>query len=325
MRKKTTKVDIIIIAVIILLIAGVILLALLPQSTQPGNGDTTVYGEVTLSDFNGKQAGMITGSVHEQIIGRLLPDSEISVFNNTPDLIEALNSGKIDYFLANKEKAQALIKERTELAYIDIPGETLEMAAMFAKTPESDKLRGEFDAFITGLRSDGTLDEIYRYWQSDESGGKSVDMSGLEAVNGKIVLVNDTVDPPMSFISGGGYGGVEPDIIVRFCKEYGYGLELIPLEPQSMIPGLTTGIYDIGMGNIIITDERKESVNFSVPYNSGDTVLVSLKEALHPQRSAQKITSIAELNDPKYKVGVGLGTSGFFTAKDVIPDAQRHL
>ena len=322
MKKNTKKVDIIIIAVIILLSAGVILFALLPQSTQKENGDTALYGEVTLSDFNGKQAGMITGSVHENIIGRLLPDSEISVFNNTPDLIEALNSGRIDYFLANKEKALALIKERTELAYIDIPGETLEMAAMFAKTPESDKLRREFDAYIIKLKSDGTLDEIYRYWQSDESEGKSVDMSGLEAVNGKIVLVNDTVDPPMSFVSGGGYGGVEPDIIARFCKEYGYGLELIPLEPQSMIPGLTTGIYDIGMGNIIITDERKESVNFSVPYNSGETVLVSLKEAMHSQRSVPKITSIAELNDPKYKVGVGLGTSGFFTAKDVIPDVQ---
>ena len=58
MRRNTKKVDIIIIAVIILLIAGAIILAILPQNTQPENGDTTVNGEVTLSDFNGKQAGM---------------------------------------------------------------------------------------------------------------------------------------------------------------------------------------------------------------------------------------------------------------------------
>lgn len=322
MRKDTKKVDIIIIAVVILLIVSGLLLVILPQKTQPKNGDLAVTGKVALSDFNGKQAGMLTGSVHDKIIGRRLPDSEISVFNNTPDLIEALNSGKIQYFLANEGKAQALIKDNQELAYIDIPGETLEKAAMFAKTAEGDKLRGEFDAFITKLKNERTLDEIYRYWQSDEAEGKCVDMSELDDVNGTIILANDTVDPPLSFVSGGGFGGVEPDIMVRFCKEYGYGLELIPLEPQSMIPGLTTGIYDIGMGDVIITDERKESVNFSVPYNSDEMVLVSLKEAVYLHGSVPKITSISVLNDPRYKVGVGLGTSGFFTAKDVIPNAQ---
>lgn len=75
MRKNTKKVDIIIITVIILLIADVILLAVMSQSKKPENG------ELALSDFNGKQAGIITGSVHVQIIGRLFPGSGISVWS----------------------------------------------------------------------------------------------------------------------------------------------------------------------------------------------------------------------------------------------------
>lgn len=64
------------------------------------------------------------------------------------------------------------------------------------------------------------------------------------------------------------------DIITRFCAEYGYDLKIDNAEFASLIPGITSGTYDIASGTIMITPERAESVNFSDVYYTADAVAV---------------------------------------------------
>ena len=278
--------------------------------------DLSYKNDISLSDFNGKRAGIVTGSFHDTVINRVFPDSAISEYNTISDLITALTSGKIDYFLNITEGAQAIIKERPELTYIDMPVEQFYIGALFPKAETSDKLRSEFDEFITRLKSDGTLDEIIEYWKSDESSGKNVDISGLDPINGTINFANNTINPPMSFISGSGFAGVEPDIMVRFCKEYGYGLNLIDVDVGGILPGIATGMYDMAMSNMVITEERKESANFSVPYNSGELVLVMPKEAVDSYKG------ISYSDYAGKTIGVGTGSMFDVLVENSIPNAK---
>ncbi|MBQ9384712.1 MAG: ABC transporter permease subunit [Ruminiclostridium sp.] len=316
MKHSTRKVDILIIAVIVLLIAGGVLLSALSRGERQEAGDTAAADEVTLSDFNGKRGGVITGSFHDAVIHRVFSDAEISEYNSFSDLITALTSDKIDYFINSVEGAEAIIKERQELTYLEIPDERFYVGAVFPKTTESDKLRSEFDTFLTKLKSDGTLTEIIEYWKSDEAEGKSVDMSGLNDVNGIISFANNTINPPMSFISGGGYAGAEPDIMVRFCREYGYGLNMIDVDTGGLLSGIAAGMYDVAMSGLVITEERKQSANFSVPYNSGELVLITLKEAVGQHKALS-------YRDYAGKT-VGVGTGGMFDVlvENNIPDVK---
>ena len=287
--------------------------------------DLSYKNEVSLSDFNGKRAGIVTGTFHDTVIHKVFPDSAISEYNTISDLITALTSGKIDYFLNITDGAQAIVKERPELTYIDIPVDSFYMGALFPKAETSDKLRSEFDEFITRLKSDGTLDEIIEYWKSDEFSGKNVDISGLDSINGTINFANNTINPPMSFISGSGFAGVEPDIMVRFCKEYGYGLNFIDVDVGGILPGIATGMYDMAMSNMVITEERKESANFSVPYNSGELVLITLKETAGSSGRIVPAVTLDELNSPERSVGVWTGSSGMLAVEKYLPNAKELM
>jgi polar amino acid transport system substrate-binding protein len=59
-----------------------------------------------------------------------------------------------------------------------------------------------------------------------------------------------------------------------FAKEYGYKLEMSYATFDAILPGVTTGKYNIGTGAFTITEERAQSVNFSDSHLTVDVVMV---------------------------------------------------
>ena len=235
---------------------------------------------VRVSDFNGKRAGITTGSIHDSVIRNVLPQSPIFEYSNYTDLTTALKSGKIDYFLASTETASHIIEAEETLACLDEPVMVLDVGAMFAKTEKGRKLKAQMDDFIAKIKKDGTLDEIYDYWSRPSSASTPVDMSGLTGESGTLRFATSGTKVPVSFVAGGKIAGTDPDIAVRFCREYGYAIDVNTVDTAGIIPGLATGVYDFSLSEMVITDERKESVLFSVPYHGADLLLIARKSDL---------------------------------------------
>ncbi|MBO5842041.1 MAG: ABC transporter substrate-binding protein/permease, partial [Clostridia bacterium] len=68
--------------------------------------------------------------------------------------------------------------------------------------------------------------------------------------------------------------GYEMELLMLFAKEYGYRLDMSYVTFDAILPGVTTGKYDIGTGAITITEERAQSVNFSDSHLTVDVVMV---------------------------------------------------
>ena len=71
-----------------------------------------------------------------------------------------------------------------------------------------------------------------------------------------------------------GFTGFEMELLTAFGQRYGYkfDIEVVPFE--SIIAGISANKYDMGASSLNITDERKESVDFSDAYNTFETVIV---------------------------------------------------
>ncbi|MBQ8094943.1 MAG: transporter substrate-binding domain-containing protein [Clostridia bacterium] len=229
-------------------------------------------------DFNGKRAGIITGSFHDSVIAEELPDSTISQYNNYTDMVAALKSDRIDYFLASTEVAGSLMAADNTLMALEQPVRILDIGAMFAKDEHGDVLKSQMDAFINRIKADGTLDEIYRFWQDPANESVPVDMSNLTGEHGTLQFATSGTKAPITFVAQGEIAGTDPDIAVRFCREYGYDIAVNIVDTSGMIPGIVTGMYDFALSDMVITDERKESINFSVPYHGTDLVLVCTRD-----------------------------------------------
>ncbi|MBQ9009508.1 MAG: transporter substrate-binding domain-containing protein [Clostridia bacterium] len=240
--------------------------------------DTATAVTKTPADFNGLRGGAITGSLHDTVISEELPKSSISQYASYTDMIAGLIGDKIDFFLASTEVATHLIESESELTTLREPVRQLEIGAMFAKSKHGNALKAQMDEFITWIRADGTLEEIYRFWSDPANDSTAVDMSGLTGENGTLHFATSGTKVPSSFVVDGKIAGTDPDIAVRFCREYGYKIKVSIVDTAGIIPGLVSGMFDFSLSDMVITAERKESVSFSIPYHESELLMVTRKE-----------------------------------------------
>ncbi len=315
MKKKAFKTDIIIIVVLILAAVGIILALTLPDNTEENTGDApAAVNSRTIADYADKNIGVITGTLFEGFVMEHYPKADISYFNSLPDLTMALNSGKVDAFLLGKASTDALMDENPGITYLDEEAGTFDVGMVFPKSAEGDRIRAQMDEFLTKLKADGTLDGIIAYWNTKEARDTPADMSGLTGENGTLRFATSGDEMPCSYLVSGKPAGIDPDLAIRFCREYGYNIEITITDFSGVIPGLVSGIYDFAGNEIVITDERKESVNFSVPYLSGAVVMMVQKAA---------DTGIPDLSSYNGKrLGIVTGSSFEKPTLETFPDSS---
>ena len=112
---------------------------------------------------------------------------------------------------------------------------------------------------------------------------------------------------PFSMEVDGKYKGIDVELLDAIAKAEGFKYELKPMDFSGIIPGLVSGQLDGAIAGMNITEERKQSVDFSDGYiQSGLAVVVSKSN-----------TSIASLEDLRGKTAaVKKGTTGAKFAED---------
>ena len=263
---------------------GGIVVAVRSEDLQEGSS-----AGISVASFNGSRAGVITGSFHDSVVEEKLPLSGIYNYNNYTDLIEALKADRIDYFLASTETAGHIVDAEPGIMTLDEPVRILDIGAMFPKTEQGLLLQKQMNAFIEKMKKDGTLDEIYDFWKEPSSASVPADMSGLTGENGTLRFATSGTKVPISFMADGKIAGTDPDIAIRFCREYGYDIEVSTVDTAGIIPGITNGLYDFSLSDMVVTPERKESVNFSEPYHGTELLLVTMKDTM--REAASPVTS----------------------------------
>lgn len=285
--KTLKKADIIILAVLAVIFAGIVITVVHgnrapagdPGTEQPAENVIPVEDRPFSYYANDKKIGALTGGLYELMILERFPDAEILRFNNQPDMAVALNAGTIDAFTCPRSSAEDFMREDSSLTCLKEVFMEIPYGFAFQKSAEQEPLRDRMNAFLQKLRSEGTYDEIVSCWFGSDESKKAVDLSGLSGENGTLRYVTASTMQPFSYIANGQNVGLEVDLVARFCREYGYALEISNAEFASLITGITSGVYDIASGTIMITPERAESVNFSEVYYTADAVAVVRKEA----------------------------------------------
>jgi ABC-type amino acid transport substrate-binding protein len=114
--------------------------------------------------------------------------------------------------------------------------------------------------------------------------------------------------------------GIDAEIAAAICEKLGYTLEIVDVDFDSIVPGVQAGKYSFGMAGMTVTDERKQSVDFSDSYATGIQVVIV------PEDSA--ITSVDDLlaDGASHKIGVQQGTTGdLYTTWDIEDEGKGTI
>ena len=111
---------------------------------------------------------------------------------------------------------------------------------------------------------------------------------------------------PFGYVyNDGKFQGYDVYFADRIAKDLGVELKLVPVEAASRVEFLETAKVDIILANFTVTDERKEKVDFALPYMKVALGVVSPDSAI--------ITDAEQLNGKTLIVVKGTTAESYFT------------
>lgn len=98
----------------------------------------------------------------------------------------------------------------------------------------------------------------------------------LPDLNGReVTVVTENAYPPLQFVDGTGNAvGWEYDAMAEVAKRINITIVYENTSWDAMIPAVSEGQYDLGMTGITIREDRKEAVDFSMPYMTSQMLMV---------------------------------------------------
>lgn len=128
------------------------------------------------------------------------------------------------------------------------------------------------------------------------------------------VFAADATWPPLEFIDEkGNLTGFEVELMPAIGKEVGVTMTVKNIPWDTIFAGLANGAYDGVSSGVTVTEERKQTMDFSTPIlSNGQVVIIRAADK-------DKYGSINDLSGKK--IGVQIGTTGDFALADypVVP------
>ena len=286
-RKRNQFVPVVVIALLLLC------LFLLCGCRAEGAESSETSSYSNLSDLENKRIGVTTGSIQAGQVKEQIPGAKLYYYSTVTDMLSALRADKIDAFANAEIIVRYMMTDNNDLTYLEekLEGD-MDVAAIFPKTDDGQELCDQYSDFIREIKSSGEYDEIEETWLAGEkSEADAPDLNSLTVAKGTLTMATDSSSVPFSIMKNGEYAGIDVEIAYRFCREYGYGLEIMNMDFSALLTAVVSGKCDFAGAGIAYTEERAESVLFSETYYVSNSVIAVLKEA---DQSGGILSAIAE-------------------------------
>ena len=121
-----------------------------------------------------------------------------------------------------------------------------------------------------------------------------------------LTMATNAEFPPYEYYQGDKVVGIDAEVAALIAEKLGMELEIVDIAFDSIITGVQSGKFDMGMAGLTVTDERLEKVDFSTSYATGVQSVIVKEDG-----------AIQSLDDITGKmIGVQTTTTGDIYASD---------
>lgn len=241
------------------------------EASAPTSTGTGTYR--TIDDAVSRPIGALLGSAHEAWVRQTYPAAELLLYNGTPDVLLAVQQGKVDVALFDEVPLLGIMRENPAFGMLGDPLFTFDVGAGFAKSRAP--LRAEFDAHLAALKANGTYDDMKKRWI--ETGMTEMPPIDAPRPNGVLTVGVSDGNLPFAGTRDGKMTGFDIELAERFAASLGRELRLSNMEFGSLVAAVASGKVDFIISSIYITPERQQRIDFSAPYFRMNTRAFALK------------------------------------------------
>ena len=184
----------------------------------------------------------------------------------------------------------------------------------FEIAKDNDALLEKVNAAMLELTDDGTIKQVVDYFISG-TGSLPEFQQNVAADAEEFVVATNATFPPYIYVDGDDFAGIDYVIAGLIADKLGMKLTVNDMEFDAIIPAVQSGKADMGMGGVSITDERKQSINFTMSYATGIQVMIVPEDS--DVTSADDILAKIE-NGEDFQIGAQSATTGYIYASDTV-------
>ncbi len=201
--------------------------------------------------------------------------------------------------------------DAAQVKLVEIPLTQEEYA--FGVDKNQPELLQKANAFIEQMLTDGTFDEICeKYFEGGEL--TPIQTYPLDASKDQLVVATNTPFEPFEYMQGASYYGVDLEIAAAFAESLGQELVIMNMDFSAVCLSVAQGKCDIAMAGLTVTEDRQQSVNFTVPYyEASQTLIVRAGDTTFDScKSAAEAEAVLQERGNGITIGVQSGTTGQF-------------
>ena len=263
---------------------------------------TDISGAKNISELKGAIIAAQSDTFHLTALDQIKDDITIKEYPDFTDLLNALNSGAIDGYVAEEPTALTVCGTDATLAYLPLVNNSTGFTATDAETgiavafkTGSDlvaKANGVIATISTETRSE-LMKQIVKMTEdiTKDVGALVLTSDKTDTSNGTLKIAMECAYQPFNWTQTTATNGAVPiegkagmyangydvQIAKYIAAELGMALEIYAVEWDSLIPGLQAGTYDGIIAGMSPTAEREEEVDFTECYYNSNLVIIYKK------------------------------------------------
>jgi len=266
--------------------------------------------------------GVGQGTTAELAVKEELPNANMQHYVDYYAAYELVAQGKLDAFIFDRRQMQLAIDNG--LKGVRLLDENMQylthIAVGISVVSKIPDLENKVNTFIEQLRADGTLDDMYSRWV-DQADDTMPEIRLPEKPQLHLTVGTSGIVPPYSYYKGNELHGYDIELARRFAAWLGADLSFKVYDYSAIFTAAASGDIDVIMANLQVSEERRESLPFSVTlYDETMGIMV---------RDESASSAAAAYASPQDLAGKRIGaiTGGHFIPeiKAIIPDADIQL
>jgi polar amino acid transport system substrate-binding protein len=272
-------------------VTGIMLFALISGCASAPATTSQASQGTTMSEVAKGKMGVLLGTVYDTYLQKNFPQTQVLQYKNYPDLILAVQSGKVDSGFINCQAFKELQRENPTL--VKLVPDVFKNLVGVGFNQQNDDLREKFNQFLSGIKSNEVYDDWSERWFKD---GK-YDMPVIEnsKTDGKLTvgIVSDK-GLPFTIIKDNQLVGSDIELIYRFGSYLKKEVVFSDMEFGALIAAVSTNKVDMIVSTIMITAERKKQIDFSDPYMELSACVMGVKQGQAGQETPSFVKNISD-------------------------------
>jgi polar amino acid transport system substrate-binding protein len=227
-----------------------------------------------VDDLEARRIGALQGSAHVEYVEKTWPRATLLQYNTPADLLLAVKTGKVDAGLSDAEPLREMLRADKSLGVLGESLFSFPEGAGFRKG--NDVLLKQFNRFLTELRQSGIHADMIDRWM--ERNLTDMPVIANAGSSGELVVGVSDGSLPFMAVKDNKLIGFEIELAQRFGAWLDRKVRFSHIDFSGLIAAVATGKVDMIVAALFITEERRQSIDFSDPYYEEATRVFGLKK-----------------------------------------------